>query len=203
MSDQDDDLRLRLRAQDPAAGPLDPFSDPRVHELLERTMSTPLLDAPRPAEAMGRRRRWPLAAATGVAVLGVGGALVLADDGAAPRRAPSSVVLAVAPADAMASCLPVSAEFLKDMPVALAGTATAVSPQEVRLEVDRWYAGGSADVAVLRPTTTEDQALVGGTSFTVGDRYLVSASEGTVSACGYSGPATPDLQQVYDEAFPG
>ena len=31
------------------------------------------------------------------------------------------------------------------MPVALAGTVTALEPGQVTLDVDRWYRGGTAD----------------------------------------------------------
>jgi hypothetical protein len=44
-------------------------------------------------------------------------------------------------------------------------------------------------------------ALLGATEFTVGQDYLVSASEGGVSVCGFTGPASPELQAAYDQAF--
>jgi hypothetical protein len=44
-------------------------------------------------------------------------------------------------------------------------------------------------------------SLEGGTAFEQGKDYLVSASDGTVTSCGYSGPATDELRQAYEQAF--
>jgi hypothetical protein len=43
----------------------------------------------------------------------------------------------------------------------------------------------------------------GGIQFTEGERYLVSASDGTVSTCGFSGPYTDEMAAAFDEAFGG
>ncbi len=37
--------------------------------------------------------------------------------------------------------------------------------------------------------------------FRVGERYLVTATDGTVNGCGFSGPATPELERAFEEAF--
>ena len=103
----------------------------------------------------------------------------------------------------MMSCVPVQAEFLADMPVVLAGTVTGVTGDEVRLDVTRWYRGGDTDTVVLTNLSADMQALLGATDFRTGEDYLVSATDGTVNACGFTGPASAELQQVYDEAFPG
>jgi len=56
---------------------------------------------------------------------------------------------------------------------------------------------------VLTTLSADMQALLGASDFGTGQDYLVSATDGTVNACGLTGPASPELQQVYDEAFPG
>ena len=99
------------------------------------------------------------------------------------------------------SCVRLSAEFLKQMPVAFAGTVSAIDAGTVSLDVTHWYVGGTAQVVTLANSTSPTVTTEGGTDFAVGKDYLVSASEGTVSSCGFSGPATPELQQVYTEAF--
>ena len=72
----------------------------------------------------------------------------------------------------------------------------------ITLDVERWYTGGEGDtVQITAPDGLE--ALIGGIDFVDGETYLVIATDGTVNYCGYSGPATPDLQSVYDAAFPG
>jgi hypothetical protein len=186
----DDELRAALAAADPAPRSVPPLS----RELLERTMTTTLET---PADAPARRRRWMPAAAAAAVVAAAAGAYALAGGG----EQPTETRLALPGGDTLASCIPVEARFLADMPVALAGTVTEVSGQEVRLDVTRWYQGGDADAVVLTNLSPDAQALLGGTDFRTGESYLVSATDGTVNACGFSGPATAELQQVYDEAF--
>jgi hypothetical protein len=87
------------------------------------------------------------------------------------------------------------------MSPAFAATATAVEGETVTLAVDRWYAGGDATTVELhaQPGMT---ALIDGFEFQVGESYLITATEGTVNFCGASGPATPELTALFDQAFP-
>ncbi len=88
------------------------------------------------------------------------------------------------------------------MPVALAGTVTEVQPEQVTVDVDRWYRGGDADVVTIAVQSGNSVAL-DGVDFRQGERYLITATDGTVNGCGFSGPATPDLEQAFDQAFGG
>lgn len=100
----------------------------------------------------------------------------------------------------LASCLAFDPAILADMPMAFEGTATDVDGERVTLEVGRWFKGGDADeVALIAPEGLE--ALIGGIDFQEGQTYLISASEGVVNYCGYSGEATADLQAGYEAAF--
>lgn len=196
----DDELRAALAAADPAPRSVPPLS----RELLERTMTSDLTTTlETPADTPARRRsRLPAAAAAAV-VAAAAGAYALTGGGDEPT---SELRLALPGGDgtSMMSCIPVEARFLADMPVALAGTVTEVGSDEVRLDVTRWYTGGDADAVVLTDLAPDMQALLGATEFRAGEDYLVSATaDGTVNACGYTGPASADLQKVYDEAFPG
>src|SRR5690606_30842071 len=47
------------------------------------------------------------------------------------------------------------------------------------------------------------EALIGGIPFEEGGSYLITAYDGTVNYCGFSGPATADLRAAFDEAFGG
>jgi len=88
--------------------------------------------------------------------------------------------------------------------VAFAGTVSAVDPAEVRLDVTRWYRGGDAGgTVVLRNADARLQALLGTPDFQVGQDYLVSARDGSITVCGLTGPAGPGLQAAYDEAYGG
>ena len=149
------------------------------------------------------RRRTAVAIAIAVAtllVIAVAIALTGGDDTAPETTADETLELSLGESDALASCLPVDAATLADMSPAFAATATAVEGETATLSVDRWYAGGTADTVVLTaPAGLE--ALIAGFDLEVGERYLITATEGTVNYCGYSGPATPELQALFDEAF--
>ena len=89
---------------------------------------------------------------------------------------------------------------LKTFPVAFAGTVTAVQGDTVILDVTTWFVGGTAQVVTLSSPTAAAQD---GTAFTLGKDYLVSAAEGVVTTCGYSGEDDDVLRQAYTAAFPG
>jgi hypothetical protein len=209
----DDELRTRLSRIDPApaGSPVDPVTSPRARELLERAMQTPdthTLDIPSaPDEPAARRRRRPVllvAAAAAVLVAAVVGGVLAFGGGGAPGRTedPTTLALSLPPSDVAGSCVVFDVQFLAEMPVALAGTVTAVEEQQVTVDVDRWYRGGDADVVTIAVQDQNSVAL-DGVEFREGERYLITATDGTVNGCGFSGPADPQLERAYDEAFGG
>ncbi len=104
--------------------------------------------------------------------------------------------------DAMASCLVFDPAILAEMPLAFEGTTTAVDGDRVTLSVDRWFKGGdAAEVVLVAPPGLE--ALIDGITFQVGSSYLISATEGVVNYCGFSGEATPELTAGFEAAFGG
>ncbi len=202
----DPELRGRLSRIDPApaGSPVDPVTGPLARERMERAMQTADLPTPTEQPSAGRRRRpWLLAAAAAVliAVAGVGVTLAGQD---APRRdeAPTALALELPPADVAGSCLAFEVRYLAAMPVALAGTVTAVDPGRVTLDVDRWYRGGTADAVTIAVHEPNSVAL-DGVDFRAGQRYLITATDGTVNGCGFSGPATPGLERAFAAAFGG
>jgi hypothetical protein len=100
------------------------------------------------------------------------------------------------------SCVQFDVQFLREMPVALAGTVTALHPGQVTLDVDRWYRGGSADRVTIAVQVNNSAAL-DGVDFREGERYLLTATDGTVNGCGFSGPASAELESAFTEAFGG
>ena len=124
----------------------------------------------------------------------------MADDDEAASGPP--LELSLGAGDAMASCLAPDAAAVAAMPVAFAGTATAVEGERVTLDVDEWFVGGDAAVVELQAVGGQ-VALTAGFEIAEGEQYLVSASDGTVAYCGLSGPADADLRGLYDEAFAG
>jgi hypothetical protein len=88
----------------------------------------------------------------------------------------------------------------RDMPVAFSGTATDVAEDTVTLDVDRWYRGGEADSVTLERYDAST-ASIEGLDITEGDRYLITATGGTVNLCGYSVPWSSQMATAFDEAF--
>ncbi|MDT4920204.1 MAG: hypothetical protein QOI15_1106 [Pseudonocardiales bacterium] len=208
MNDRYDDAELRLRAADPA-GPSRPLPPSRVTraELIEEIMTTtdeaPATPTP---SAKPSRTRWLLAAAA-VAAIAVAGTLVAVNVGsdskptAAPQKTVKHLALPTVGGPATQMCIRFEADHLRDMPVAFSGTVAEATDTDVLIDVDHWYKGGSADQVQLANHNQPEVALEGGIQFEVGHRYLVSASDGTVSMCGYSGEWSAEFEQSFQEAF--
>jgi hypothetical protein len=210
-----DDLQARLRASDPMAPdatihvPVESPTSPTGRRRLEAIMSTPTTEqstettGPQRTAARERSRTpWFAAiAAVAVAVVAVG-AIAIGSGGDDAVVAGNPMELTAGPSDIMASCLAPSADVLRGVEVAFAGTVTTIEGEIVTLEVTQWYVGGDApSVVVTAPAGLE--ALTGSVPFAVGDDFLVSATGGIVNYCGLSGSATPEMQAMYDAAFGG
>ena len=180
------------------------------------------VDAPVPIHRRSRRGLVAALAVAAVAALAVGGAAIggafdgddddpaiaVPDDPTDVPDAPTPdklKVLELSTGDidpSMMMCIAIDATVVAQSPVAFKATVDTVEADIVTMTVDEWYQGGDAQVVSL---TAPDgmQALLGGIEFVPGQQYLVSAVDGVISYCGLSGPATPELQALYDEAFPG
>jgi hypothetical protein len=215
----DDELRDRIARSDPAAGAAtDPITSPTARALLEEIMNTPVLDSqPTSDEPLERpRRHWlapALVAAAAVVAVGIGVALAATGDeggdGVADAPVGSTAAgkltvleLSTGTEDVMAMCMEVTPELLAEMPVAFKGTVDSAEGGIVTLTIDQAYRGTDAQVATLvAPEGLE--ALIGGVAFVPGQQYLITATDGVVNYCGFSGPATRELQTLFDQAFLG
>ena len=195
-----EELKSRLQNLDPTASGVEIKSVDveSSQKMLERIMSQSV-------ESKNPRPAWYLLGAAAVAAITFGAVSLLGggtDPDVIASRDQEALELSLGESDAMASCLAPSAEFLRDMPLAFAGTATSVEGEVVTLTVDEWFVGGdAATVRLLAPAGFE--ALIGGITFEEGAPYLVSATGGTVNYCGFSGESTPELVALYEEAFSG
>src|SRR5262245_38894482 len=209
MDERDDQLRARLARLDPTsrAASTDPTASAPAPELLETIMQT-TESQPTPDTEPRSRRGLLLAAAAVIVlvVLAVGVIAIAGDDddsgedvAEAPADEPTELDLTVAPSDPLAICIQVDATVLEPSELAFAGTVGEVTDSSVTVDVDHWYKGGDADVVNLAIAEGNDVAL-DGIAFTSGERYLVAASGGTVSSCGLSGPASPELEAIYTDA---
>jgi hypothetical protein len=206
-----DELRNRIRRLDPMGPEVATRTVSESRELMEAVMSNPTetksterrtertRQALRPAAAtpggsiaISRPVAWVAAAVT-VAVIAA--FALLNGGGTAP------LVLSAGESDpALMSCLPFSVDILDDMEVAFEGTVTNVDGDQLTLDVVTWYKGGDSDqVQITAPLGME--ALIGGIPFEAGGSYLVSASNGVVSYCGYTGVASPELRAAFEQAF--
>lgn len=211
MTDRhDDELRARLHASDPASS-LPPVAPHEVARLLEDVMATELTNENRET---GTRNRGPLtwlvAAAAIVVIAGVGfvGIRALTGDSDDPAgrgtAAPASVTdLDVAATAGMGKCMVPNAEVLAGADVAFDGTVSGIVGDEVTLEPTRWYAGDPTDKVVVTAPSEQMQQVASAVSFQTGDRYLVSATGGQVTLCGFSAEYSDELAAIYAEAFPG
>jgi hypothetical protein len=225
--DTDDELRALLRTADPART-LPPAAPAAVSDLLEDIMSTDLdarPDAPDAPEAAPRRSRvtWLVAAAAATVIAGAGGlALSALDSGSDPAPTAGSTVQSTAPgadagqpADGAAGgtteltapssnpgrCAAPTAEFLAAQQQAFAGTVTAIDGEKVTLQTTDVYTGEVGQTVVVDAPAAAMQSLIQSTQFEVGGSYLVSATDGQVAVCGFTGRADGALQGLYDQAF--
>jgi hypothetical protein len=102
--------------------------------------------------------------------------------------------------DPIAMCMVFDVETLRAMSPAFGGTVTEVNGNVATIEVTRWYAGGDADTVEIQ-FTPGMESLIGTPNFEVGQAYLITATDGVVNGCGYSGLATPEFQAAFAEAF--
>lgn len=189
----DDDLRARLAAANPAppSDPVDPVTSERAQALMEDIMST---DTSQPTAE--RQRPHMMLAVAAALVVFVGGAILFESVG----ETDAPVVLTAEGGDALASCLPFEVATLAEMSPAFAGTVTELTDRVATLEVDRWFTGGDAELVEVH-YTPGFEALIGTPQLQVGQRYLITASDDVVNGCGYSGPATPEYEAAFEEAF--
>lgn len=188
----DDELRQRLAAANPTppSESVDPITSDRARTQMETIMST---TAPAPAAPRNYRLLGAIAVVLVTVIGGIGwlggtgtsnGPLVLTADGS----------------DALASCLPFEVATLAGMAPAFAGTVVELTDSVATLEVDRWFTDGNAEVAEIS-YTPGFEALIGTPALETGQRYLITATDGVVNGCGYSGIATPEYEAQWEQAF--
>lgn len=198
-----DELRNRLSRLDPMASdvPTEPVTTESSQHLLEEIMTTPNLEQPGSSDSPNKRPWIAAVAAAAVVIVAIAAVGLLSGDGGGdPIAATPPLELNAGGEDIMASCIAFSVEYLAPMPVAFEGTVVSAVGDTVTLDVDTWFKGGDAAQVVLNaPQGLE--ALIGGFPFEEGTQYLITASEGNVNYCGFSGESTPEMRAAFEEAF--
>jgi hypothetical protein len=197
-----DQLRQRLARLDPMHPGVgtEPLTTESSRNLLEEIMSTSVTEQP-PAAPEKKPNRWLVGVAAAAAlVLAVGGAIALTGGGEDPVASGPPLELNAGGEDPMAMCIVFSVEELAKAPVAFEGTVSSVEGETITLDVDRWFKGGDASQVVLHAPAGME-ALIAGIPFEAGSQYLITAYDGNVNYCGFSGPSTPELRTAYEQAF--
>lgn len=163
-------------------------------------MSTTTQQAPARVPAPAPKRWVPAMAAVVIVAVAVGAFLFSGANEPAPIAGPP-LQLSLGEDNALASCIIFDVAILRDMPLAFEGTVTAVDGAKGTLTVDHWYKGGDAGEVVLTGGSEQMVSLIGAFPLEVGSSYLITATDGFVNFCGYSGPATPELRGYFEEAF--
>lgn len=220
------ELRRLLQSADPASAL--PAADPtRVARLLEDTMTDQLTDESR-ADGTHHRSRLTWLVAAAAAVL-IGGGVLFAvtqgDDEPAPTAGatdtgdtagtgdtgdaggtdPIRTVTELTAAGDVPSgrCMTPEAapEVVSSQTTVVDAVVESISGSAVTLEPTEFYAGEPTDVVVVQAPGPDMQALLSAVTFEEGGRYLVAATDGQVTLCGFSAAWSEDLAAVYAEAF--
>jgi hypothetical protein len=210
----DPELLTRFHAADPASS-LSAADPRRVAQLLEAAMSDTRYDAeravghdvdahPRESRESGTHDRSPLTwlvAAASVVLIAGAGVIGLAQRGDDSAPATVTSVTELGYSSPVGRCQLPSVGVLRVQSVAFRGTLVSLTGAVATFDVGRWYAGGPTDTAKVSAAAPSFSELVRSADLTVGERYLVAATGGNVTGCGFSGPASSPLQRLYDRAF--
>jgi hypothetical protein len=152
---------------------------------------------------------WLVAAAAVLIIAGIGLFAVIGhdDEPAGPPAATGAQTVTELSAPGAAAysgrCMVPNTRLLTQQTVAFDGTVSELAGGVVTLTPTHWYTGSPTDLVRVRADSEMMQRLVGATHFEEGGRYLVSATDGEVTVCGFSGPYSADLAALYAQAFGG
>ena len=100
-------------------------------------------------------------------------------------------------------CMVPNADVLRRQDVAFDGVVRSVTGGEATLTPTHFYAGEETERVVVNAPDRDLQALLAAVEFREGERYLVAATDGQVTLCGFSDRYTGRLASLYAEAFGG
>ncbi len=100
-------------------------------------------------------------------------------------------------------CMVPNARILERQTIAFDGVVRSVTGGEATLEPTRFYAGEPTERVVVSAPDRDLRALLSAVEFREGERYLVAATDGRVTLCGFSDRYSEGLASLYAEAFGG
>jgi hypothetical protein len=194
----------RLRAADPARA--DDLPDASLARVTARIQEHIMSD--KQFDPTIRPTRGPLAVFGGLALVGVFALAIAFGSGGFGGQTPGPIGAGPTPSGnpaaggGVASCLVYDAANLPTFEVVFDGTVTAVDGDQVTFEVNEGWKGADGSITLTAPVV--DVALTGPIpEFEVGGRYLVTASGGTINACGYTLDYDADTAADWAGAFAG
>jgi hypothetical protein len=196
MKNQPDDTRRLIGRADPAAS-LAPVSDARLTRLTEDAMNTET--TPRPVvHPRPGLRTWVVAGA-GTLAAAAAAAVVLP-----ALLAPQTVTtLQLSDADPLTTmCIQITPDVVAAADLAFRADVTGIEGGIVTMHVTERFVGDVGDtvqVAQGEAIPIDGAPLV----FVDGATYLVATQGTTIGNCGESGIVSPELEAIYDAAFPG
>ncbi len=106
---------------------------------------------------------------------------------------------------AMGMCIQYTEQMLLDQDYAFDGTLVSANPDGTNavFEVHRWYKGGEGATVTLSAEglMQEESIALIGADLDVGERYLVSGTDGFVWACGFTLTYDTELANHWAEIF--
>lgn len=113
-------------------------------------------------------------------------------------------VALTADASSAGKCAMPNAETLAGFDTAFEGTVTSLADGTATLAVDQWYAGGDgADTVTVTTPSEQLSDLLSAVEFEADQTYLVSATDGRVTLCGFTAEKSAELEGLYQAAFAG
>ena len=194
----DEHLAHRLRRLDPARG-VAPLPEHQIEEIIMNSTTRAPSEATQPAPPTTQQARRRRGIVAGLAAAAAAAAIVTAVMVAQPRGG-ETVALSLPDPGVSTACAPLAAEFIADTHFAIEGRVTGIQGSTVTVEVLHQYKGEPADTVTV-PQGTDDLTSLPTQRFDVGGTYLISAVDGVVTTCGMTGPSTPELKSLYEEAF--
>ena len=197
---ENDATRRLIRRVDPAAT-LAPASADRLDRLTEDAMTTEPTTRPAAESASRPRpglRTWLIAGA-GTLAAGAAAALVLP----ALLAPPTVTTLQLSNSDPLTTmCLEITPDVVAASDLAFRAEVTGIDGGIVSLRVTERFAGEVGDIVRVEQGDIEpiDGAPL---VFVDGATYLVATDGTTIGSCGESGIVSPELEAIYDAAFPG
>jgi hypothetical protein len=205
LNDENADIRRVIRRADPAAT-LAPVSADRLTRLTENALTTELSttdSTARPAASPPKRSGFALRGlvVAGAGVLAAGAAAALVLPGLVTP--PTVTVLALDAGDQLTTiCLENTPETVATSELAFRAEVTGIDGGTVSLRVLERIKGDVGDVVQVEQGDAEpiDGAPI---VFIDGETYLIASDGSTIGSCSASGIVSPELEALFDAAFPG